>query len=329
LHTQPILSREQIEKVIKAAQDTSHPVHPYLAESNLAEQVDLVRFSPLSLNLEELSKLWSIFFQTPYALSVAYQGMVVLIESEESSQAALPVRTRNLYVAPFRQPIIELIMSQVGVNQPAVADQFILPGYILIIIGKQLRGNTTKIRVGGSVVQPQEVSETQISLPLISPLFPPDSLRAGVQAVQVIHELNIGTPADPHRGFESNVAAFVLHPSIKKDVNGNYDISITNLQADLGNTKKAKMIIKLNPKVGQRQRVVLLINEFQSASVPVHAYSFNAALRDSDTDTIEFQIVTVAPGEYLVRIQVDGAESSLDVDVNTKQYISPKVTIPP
>jgi len=325
LHSQPILSREQIGKVIEAAQDPSNPVHPYLAQSDLTEQVELVRFSPLPLNLEELSKLWSVFFQTPYALSVAYQGSVVLIESQETSQKALPVRTRNLHTVPFRQPVIEQIKSQAGMNKPVVEDQFILTGYILIIAGRQLYADSTKVRIGGIVVQPPEAGENQISLPLTSPPFPADSLRAGVQAVQVIHELNIGTPADPHRGFDSNVAAFVLHPGIRKDVNGNYEITITSVQADAGNTKKAKVTVNLNPKVGRRQRVVLLMNEFQSG---VHAYSFNSAPRASDTDTVEFQIIMVAPGVYLFRVQVDGAESPLDVDESTKQYIGPKVTIP-
>jgi YbbR domain-containing protein len=113
-----------------------------------------------------------------------------------------------------------------------------------------------------------------------------------------------------------------------KDANGNYEISISNIQADAGNTKKAKITVKLNPKVVKQQRVLLLLNDHQPTSVPVKAYSFNAEPRTSDTDTIEFLINMVEPGDYLVRVQVDGAESLLDVDANTGQYIDPKVTVP-
>jgi hypothetical protein len=70
LHAEPILTRERIANVLAA--DT------HLAQSDLASQPELVRFIPIELNLEELSKLWSVFFQTHYRLSVAYKGSVVL-----------------------------------------------------------------------------------------------------------------------------------------------------------------------------------------------------------------------------------------------------------
>src|SRR5215210_8166176 len=47
LHAQPLLTRAQIEAAVA---DTSRP---FLAGSDLAEQIDLVRFAPLSLSLEE------------------------------------------------------------------------------------------------------------------------------------------------------------------------------------------------------------------------------------------------------------------------------------
>jgi hypothetical protein len=44
-------------------------------------QIENVTLTPISLTLEELSNLWSVFFQVPYALSVAYMASTVLIES--------------------------------------------------------------------------------------------------------------------------------------------------------------------------------------------------------------------------------------------------------
>ncbi len=50
------------------------------------------------LNLEELSKLWSVFFQTAYKLSMAYIANLVLIEADaETPRPTLPVRSRNIY----------------------------------------------------------------------------------------------------------------------------------------------------------------------------------------------------------------------------------------
>ncbi len=50
------------------------PYDTILSAADLADQLDLVRFTPLNFSLEELSKAWSIFYQSPYVLSVAYQA---------------------------------------------------------------------------------------------------------------------------------------------------------------------------------------------------------------------------------------------------------------
>src|SRR5262249_53697071 len=76
LHSHPLLTRKMVQNTL------TDPLYSYLATSNLADSVEPVRFSPLSLSLEELSKLWSIFFQTTYALSTAYCASAVFIEEE-------------------------------------------------------------------------------------------------------------------------------------------------------------------------------------------------------------------------------------------------------
>jgi hypothetical protein len=56
----------------------------YLADSGLdfqLQHVERIKLNPLQLNLEELSKLWSVFLQVPYALSLAYEAATVLIET--------------------------------------------------------------------------------------------------------------------------------------------------------------------------------------------------------------------------------------------------------
>jgi hypothetical protein len=305
LHARPVLTRQTIRDTIAS------PSYNFLAGSNLADDVELVKFSPIAMSLEELSKLWSVLLQTPYTLSVAYQGTVVLIESEESHQAALPVRERKLYVAPFRQPVIEEVQSQAGPNQP------IEEGGTLIIRGHRLSGETTQVRIGGSdPVTPTAVSDTEISLPLTElplpdALLPAGTLRAGVQGVQVVHPMLLGDPPAPRRGVESNVAAFVLRPRIVAPVTAS--------------NPQASVTVTLEPDVGQRQRVVLLLNEFESDSPS--AYSFPAPSRAGDTDSIVFPISGVKAADYLVRVQIDGAESALIANAAGK-YDSPKVTIP-
>jgi Pvc16 N-terminal domain len=92
LHAQPWISMQRAAAFVSENQDPSDTFH-YLADSLLAEQKESVRLTPDSLNLEELSKLWSVFFQVPYALSIAYKASVVLVDaSSELPRSVLPVR---------------------------------------------------------------------------------------------------------------------------------------------------------------------------------------------------------------------------------------------
>ncbi len=302
LHAQPVLTRKMIEQTI---QETA-----YLEKSNLSDAIESVKFTPIPLSLEELSKLWSVFFQTAYRLSIAYLGTVVMIESEDSPQRALPVLDRNVYVATFRQPVIEKIILEDGEEHPIFADSTIL------IHGKKLRGDLTKVRIGGIDIQPPSgnVRDTQISMQL------PPGLHAGVLGVQVFHQIMMGTLPVPHKGVESTVMPFVLHPSITEEIDVSEDPE-----------DGLNLTVKLKPTLGKEQRVILMMNPMPGNEGK--SYYFTAGSRKEDSDSITIRISNVEPGDYLVRVQVDGAQSQLTVDTNPaspafNQYIGPKVTIP-
>lgn len=87
LHARPILSRAAIENAIAS--------HAELAGSDLASSVERVKLTPEPLPLEEMSKLWSVMIQTPYALSVLYQASMVFLDARQSAPAALPVLQRG------------------------------------------------------------------------------------------------------------------------------------------------------------------------------------------------------------------------------------------
>jgi len=318
LHANPVLSREAIRRVIDAA-IAADPDH-YLGKSDLTEQVDLVRLTPQGFSLDELSKLWSVFFQTPYMLSVAYLASVALVEEEITPQRGLPVRSRGLLALPINQPQLDRVIAQAGEDRPVLA------GSPVIVKGKRLKGDTTRVLFGESEVapSPDDVSEAEIRLTL------PAGLKAGVLGAQVAHRLMLGDPASEHTGTVSNVAAFVLHPQIKKP-GGVYDITFSNRVVATGGTLSGTLAIKLNPDVGKSQRVTLLLNEFQPAGSP-SVYSFKAMTRTLDGDTVAFSISGVVAHTYLVRVQVDGAESGLDTDNNPasltyQMYISPTMAI--
>jgi hypothetical protein len=293
LNVEPLLSRARIRATIQAAVGAD-PTH-FLGASDLAEQVETVRFTPLPLNLEELSKLWSVFFQIPYSLSTAYQASVVLVESSQSPQRALPVRARRLYVRPFRQPLIEKVASEAGDLAPITSNS------TLVISGHRLRGDLTRVLAGGILVTPadEDVREDEIRLPL------PAGVLAGVQGVQVLHPLLMGEPEAEHAGFESNTAPLVVSPLITVD-----------------SATAAQVVLNFDPPVGRRQRVLLLLNEHLAPPTRApFAYSFKAppdnGIADPDADQtaeVAFPISGVTSGSYLARAQVDGAQSPLTFD---------------
>jgi len=298
------LTRTDIARIVEPG--TAQSVE-YLEQSDLADQVESVRLSPLSLNLEEMSKLWSVFFQTPYALSVVYQASVVLIQSEAATQAALPVRARYFYGTTFRQAVIEEVMSAEGKNQPIFA------GGTLVIRGRNLRGDETTVALDGEEVEPSSVRDAEVSVALTSPPVPALVLRAGVHGIQMVHAMDMGVPTTPHRGISSNVAAFVLRPAI-----------VTPIVPVIG----AELTVRVTPEVGREQRVLLLLNELTSQSPA--SYSFTVPPRAGDTDSFTIAISGVKTGNYLVRVQIDGAESPLEVSADplNSEYVGPTVTIP-
>ena len=98
LHAHPVLCRHLIRDTI------ANPAFSFLATSNLADDIELVKLTPLPLSLEELAKLWSVFFQIPYTLSVAYQGTVVLIESEDTPQPSVAGARAQRVCHPVQVP---------------------------------------------------------------------------------------------------------------------------------------------------------------------------------------------------------------------------------
>jgi hypothetical protein len=296
LHGRPVLTRPMIADALASS------TFGFLASSDLAAQPELVKLTPAALSLDDLSKLWSVFFETPFVLSVAYEATVVLIEGEETPRAALPVQQRNLRVLPFRQPLVEHVLAQGSPNTP------ILAGSTLLIRGQRLQGEITLVRLGGNVLTPDSVSDTEVSLALTEPPLPPGAMRAGVQGVQVVQQVVFGTAADPHRGFESNLAPFVLHPSITA-------VSLAGNQ----------VTITLNPPVRTGQRVSLLLN--QRVGAPPAALVFAGTPQPADTATPRFTVSGIVAGEYFVRAQVDGAESPLDLDPASPQF-GPTLTFP-
>ncbi|MBK4728877.1 DUF4255 domain-containing protein [Oxynema sp. CENA135] len=316
----------------------------FLSESNLEYQIQQINVMPLDLNLEDLSKVWSVFFQTPYVLSMAYKVLVVTIEGDKPNQRSLPVRGRNFgRLGPFlTQPTLERVMPEGGPFQPILLDS------TLIIRGKHLAHEGARVRFADLEVIPSEVSDLEIKVPLSD--LPRDRIRAGVHTLQVLHPIaqsaqppRNGNGATPGRRsgnngraiaelsrerdtlpmVQSNALPFVLRPRV-------VEVEVEEIEGRGNEPRNARVGVTVNVTVAPAQQVVLSMNEW-SVENP-KSYQFESLVHREDTSRLLFSLYDVKPGEYLIRIYIDGAESQLAIDDDPESptfnwYVGPKVAI--
>lgn len=268
---------------------------PAVAAADLADQVELVKLVPEVVGLEEISRLWATFQATSYRLSVGYEASVVLIERPGPARTPLPVRTAAVTVGPIAPPVVEVVA-------PTVAE----PGDKLVISGHNLSSNLVKVRIGADLVDPTTRSEGEVRAVV------PPTARAGIAAVQVVHQLALGRPPVPHPGSESNLVAVTIRPRV-------------TTASPLSAAQGKPLAVAFVPSAMRTQKVALLIGDREIlpdwTGLTEPAGSLNFVVPPD-----------IAVGAHLIRLRIDGAESALQVD-NTpasttfNQYIGPQVTV--
>lgn len=294
LHAKPVLTRSMIADAVAS--------QPFLTQSNLIDAVEQIKVTPLQLSLEDLSKLWSVFFQTPYALSVAYQGTVVLIESEENARPAPPVLRRGdedrgveTLFGPF--PTLESI--HVG----ALEDSARRPrppsypsaqlGVLLTLIGHNLDGESVRVRFVHSrleavkeiSVPPSDRTATALTVAIPEDAAAQTEWAAGLYTIAVI--VRNGTTERTTNLLPLSVApkiTGITPPNpVMRDAAGNATLTVTCI-----------------PEVLPKQRVVLQVADREVAPQP----------HGAATGQLQF-LIENAPvvTDSLVRLRVDGVDS--------------------
>ncbi|NJL86320.1 MAG: hypothetical protein HC886_10625 [Leptolyngbyaceae cyanobacterium SM1_1_3] len=224
-------------------------------------------------------------------------------------------RTGNL--SPyFNYPVVDQVLAASGRYDP------ILLNSNLTLHGKNLKGDyATFVRLCGINVTPTEVTPTEIHLSLAN--VSSSVIRAGVQSLQVFHPPATTSNQSSGRGVESNAAPFVLRPVVTR-----LEAEVTVDSSD--DPRSGLIRAEVDLLVGVRQRVVIFLNQW-STTTP-RDYSFEADPRNHETQAIAVAFKDVEPGEYLVRLQIDGAESQLEVDdtpgsPTENWFVGPRITV--
>lgn len=292
LHAKPVLTRDMILNAISS--------QAFLTGSNLADAIEQVKIVPLTMGLEELSKLWSTFYQTPYALTVACQLTVLLIESDEPAEGSLPVLRRGeedrgveTLLGPF--PILDSI--HIGeIAEDAVRLQ--MPSYpsarmgtILTIKGRNLGGDTATLaflhpRLPELTFAIPPADRTDKRIKFTIPTGGPADIAWGAGLYSVTLVL---TTASGER--TSNTIPLALAPQITS-------IAPPNPVAGAGTD--VTLTAGISPRVLPAQRAEAL---FARREIPAQAHV-------APTTSLAF-IVKTAPATTLelLRLRVDGVDS--------------------
>lgn len=292
MHARPQLSSQNITDAI-----AGHATE--LGESDLGAAVERVRFTPVTLTLDDQSKLWSVMVQTPYALSMVYTASVVLLDAVELATPVLPVLRRgqddqgvDTRIGPFPS----LDDAWVGFvdsadRQPRLPSlRAAALGSRVHINGSNLGGDAVALRFQHRLmpafdvaIAPADRGAAQLRLTLLDDAAAQTAWAAGLYSIMAI--VQRGTSSSQSRVWPLLIAPRIsaIAPNPAASVGGAVTLNIT-----------------CRPQVRPDQTVTLLL---AGREVPAEAHA-------APTDTLHFVLdpAPVGPGQ-LVWLRVDGAES--------------------
>lgn len=297
MHARPTLTAAEIADYL-----ASLPPGHVLAGADLGDQLERVRFTTRALDLENLARLWGLLNQPFYGLSVGYDVSVVLLDSDVRPREALPVYERRLFAVPMTTPRIVAAHGD-GETEPVAR-----VGQTLVIEGMDLAAQSVAVRIAGQTISLPDsaVGPKEVRIMLAAAL----GLRSGVVAVQVVHRVNVGTEAAPdlRDGAESNAVAIALLPTV--------------VPAGVVPQGGGRVAVRLNitPTPTANQELSLELGAPGAVGTSSTVWTLDGAV------TV-FTVESAPSGPMLVRVRVDGAQSTLQRDL-TGQFIAPVVTLP-
>ncbi|WP_199512589.1 DUF4255 domain-containing protein [Nucisporomicrobium flavum] len=302
LYVQPVLARADIEDAAAQA---------FLRGSDLAAAPDRVRFTPSTLDIDDQYKLWTMLSQTPYALSACYQASLVFIEGRTGAPPGKPVERRTVTALPGGRPVIDRVLSRPRATPEATPVEGPAPRENdLVIEGSSLAADAVFARLGTADVEvpAARVTDTRMLV------RPPDDLPAGVHPLRVLQSVAVDTGITLAKVLQSNVVPFVRVARVTGTAAGAGELRIT-----------------LDLPVGAEQRVQLLLDELEppDGRAP-RAYQFDAPFPLPGARPPEQVTVPLGPmaaGTYLIRVQVDGAQSPIARNASG-QVTGPAETLP-
>lgn len=302
LHQTPVLSRAVLRTVLGG---TPPPVggtllpSPFgsLSAADLADQIELIKITPVFLSTEDLSKMWTAM-QARYRPTMAYMASVVLIQATTGARVAPPVLKRG---EEDRGAVAfgSLVPTLASVR-PAASD--LLPamrlGDDVLVAGTGLTADGTmavvfenaKAQLIRQLAPTATTSSTALTVHVPAIADEPDAMHQWAVGLYSV-SLRVTLPNTP--ALVSNGVPIALAPLI----------TVSPTSAAAGNLN---VTVTCTPRLrpDQAGQVSLI---FGTRQVPPQSITTPAVT--AQPTTLIFTVPSVVAGEYIVRLRVEGIDS--------------------
>ena len=281
LATTPVLTRDTIAAAIEKYRQVAETA--FLDASDLAEQPELVKLSPVPLTVEELTRLWGAFPQSPLQLSAAYRATVAVLEADVPTRRSLPVRARVLEVDAGVSVTLHAAESD-------AAGAAITAGSTIVLTGSGLlpaSAAVTRVEIGGHALSVTAGTPQRLAVVV------DDEVPAGVQGIRVRHVRPSPGPGVPERVVgSSNMLPVVICPTVA-----------------VGAKSVQTIRFEVHPRLRPGQRATVRLDRLDGA-VDARAFALDPIpAGGAPLSTIGIPRAGISDGSWLVRYEVDGVSS--------------------
>jgi hypothetical protein len=325
LHDHPTLPRQAIRTALNPSPVNGSllpSVYQSLRSADLAEQVEMLKITPLAMNPEEMSRVWSAL-QAHYRPSAAFQVSVVLIEQQRPGVTPLPVLTRGRHIAGTERdegakvapglvppyPTLEsaLVNAHKAPAMLQLGDVVTLRGHHLAGTQRAIAMQNDRFGIEREIALADGSDDT--SLDFTVPNLPA-ALPVGMYRLQ-LRVLRAGESAPS----TSNLLPVALAPAIVFP-----PVSMSRGAVD-GVPNVLSLRIACRPDVRAGQNIALRMDNRETTARPFAA----------NTATLDFRFADAPPagGTPLMRLKVDGIESIVvNRDARQPAFFNHRITLP-
>lgn len=293
LHDHPLLSREEIRSV--------------LTDADLADQFERLRVTPLTLPMDEMSKLWTAL-QTSYRVSAGYEVTVLLIDSQRPGPSSLPVLRRGALdrgpnVTAARAPVLEEIRYARGQAAARLGEEVVVRCSALDLSKTTLRFSSTRLAKPLTLTPTAGDTPEEIKFQLPTMANVPPAMPTWVPGQYTLVAL-VGGVDEPK--LVSNEIGFALAPTI-----GLTPAVVAD--PDDNTLRNVTLTIDSEPRCREGQRALLVFGDQPvDPRKPPPPQPPDPPPPPPDPTKVlvpTFDITGVTPGTYVARLRVDGVDS--------------------